>query len=383
MAPKKLTEADKTSILKLYRKPEETTSTLADRFGVSNSTISRLLKAKLPEQEYGQLIQQKRSTADKSPATSSGIKDSKAKAAPAKDKSKKKPSRRVEATSAEEASTAETSVPILKNQEEAAESAAQVAADTPPTEKSSTPVKRTRRRSQKADSSDQATGQLSLPTDDESTEDNTVADQPQPAPKEPPKLKADRTATEPEAKEAPKLKADRTAPADDEDDDLPEDIPTDWDDNVATLDDDYDDDDDDDDFEEDGENWESDDVDSAPHLDKLEITPLATASLPRLCYVVVERSTSELVALPLRTFAHLGDIPETEGESRTLPVFDIHRVARRFSRRNQRVVKLPDGELLQTTSPYLQAKCITRLLIDGQVFALEGSNGHEETAAVE
>jgi hypothetical protein len=86
--------------------------------------------------------------------------------------------------------------------------------------------------------------------------------------------------------------------------------------------------------------------------------------------VVVERTSSELVVLPLRTFAELGQIPEEEGESRTLPVFENHNVARRFSRRNQRVVKVPDGTLLQTTSAYLKAKGITRLFIDGQVFSL-------------
>ncbi len=112
-------------------------------------------------------------------------------------------------------------------------------------------------------------------------------------------------------------------------------------------------------------------MDTAPHVEKVEISPLTESSLPQLCYVVVERSSSELVALPLRSFAHLGEIPDAEVESRTLPVFDNHRIARRFSRRNQRVVKLPDGGLLQTTSPYLMAKGITRLLIDGQVFALE------------
>ncbi len=68
MAPKKLTEADKTAILSLYRQPQETTSTLADRYGVSNSTISRLLKSSLPEAEYSLLIQQKRGTSEK-PAT--------------------------------------------------------------------------------------------------------------------------------------------------------------------------------------------------------------------------------------------------------------------------------------------------------------------------
>jgi hypothetical protein len=103
----------------------------------------------------------------------------------------------------------------------------------------------------------------------------------------------------------------------------------------------------------------------------VEIYPLTANVLPPLCYLVVEKVSSELVALPLRTFASLGQIPETEGDARTLPVFGNHHVARRFSRRSQRVIKVPDGSLLKTTGPYLQAKGITRLLIDGQVFALE------------
>ena len=60
MSPKKLTEDDKQEILDLYRQTPETTSTLAERFGVSSSTISRFLKMSLSENEYEVLIQQKR-----------------------------------------------------------------------------------------------------------------------------------------------------------------------------------------------------------------------------------------------------------------------------------------------------------------------------------
>jgi hypothetical protein len=49
-------------------------------------------------------------------------------------------------------------------------------------------------------------------------------------------------------------------------------------------------------------------------------------------------------------------------------------VARRFSRNKQRVIKVPDGDLIARTSPYLQAKGITRLLVDGQVFELDNGN---------
>ncbi|PSB50234.1 helix-turn-helix domain-containing protein, partial [Chamaesiphon polymorphus] len=60
MSSKKITDADKLEIVDLYRQSGETTASLASRYGVSNSTISRLLKTSIPEAEYEILIQQKR-----------------------------------------------------------------------------------------------------------------------------------------------------------------------------------------------------------------------------------------------------------------------------------------------------------------------------------
>ncbi|ELR98635.1 hypothetical protein GLO73106DRAFT_00024720, partial [Gloeocapsa sp. PCC 73106] len=60
MSPKKLSDADKQEIIELYRTSPETTSTLADRYGVSSSTISRFLKSYFSESEYVKLIQHKR-----------------------------------------------------------------------------------------------------------------------------------------------------------------------------------------------------------------------------------------------------------------------------------------------------------------------------------
>ena len=62
MAPRKLSDADKRDVIEIYRQPGETTSTIAKRYGVSTSTISRILKTQLPEDEYRALISQKRSS---------------------------------------------------------------------------------------------------------------------------------------------------------------------------------------------------------------------------------------------------------------------------------------------------------------------------------
>jgi hypothetical protein len=133
------------------------------------------------------------------------------------------------------------------------------------------------------------------------------------------------------------------------------------------LDDDLDDDDEDeDDFEE----FDTRAIERRrTRTDRLNILPLANASFPKPCYLVVDRS-AELITRPLKEFSDLGEIPSNEVSEKTLPVFDNHRVARRFSNRSQRVIKVPDGNMLQRTEPYLHAKGITRLLFDGQVYSL-------------
>ncbi|MBC6430754.1 hypothetical protein FM036_07885 [Nostoc sp. HG1] len=91
--------------------------------------------------------------------------------------------------------------------------------------------------------------------------------------------------------------------------------------------------------------------------------------MPKTCYLVIDRS-SELITRPLKDFGDLGQIPSLETQQRTLPVFDNHRVAKRFSTKRDRVIKVPDSKMLHKARTHLQAKGITRLLIDGQVYSL-------------
>ncbi len=69
--PKKLTPSQKQVILDLYRRTPETTSTLAQRYQVSNSTISRFLKNALSRDEYEHLIQKKRLARTQKPNSNS------------------------------------------------------------------------------------------------------------------------------------------------------------------------------------------------------------------------------------------------------------------------------------------------------------------------
>ena len=293
MSPRKLTEEDKKQIIQLYRDSEATTSTLAEEYDVSSSTISRFLKNNLSEAEYEELIQQKRlarTSKSERPATKTK-----------QDKDQKKTSSESKKKVTTSTQPSSITQPILSTSESQKDSVAQK-----PKEKIKTPSKI----------------------------------------KEP------------------------LPPEEDEADDI-DDL-----DVVALgemLGEDLDDlDEEDDDYEDDWDN-ETDEEVAYPHAGigniGIEILPLADASFPRTCYLVIDRS-SELITRPLEDFADLGAIPEEEIQQRTLPVFDNHRVARRFSHRRERVIKVPDGRMLQKTSSYLEAKGITRLLIDGQVYSL-------------
>lgn len=290
----RLTDTDKTKIIELYRQTGETTLTLAEQYGVSNTTISRILKSSLSAEEYETLIQQKRS------ASRGGTK------------------------------TATVDTPAVQgNLLETPERPEVVEPEViEAVEKPSKPVRRVKRRSSVSEAAEEE-----APPVEEAVQVKAV-----------------------EAISAEDLtpNASEMLDEDDDEDDLDDDL-----DDLDSLD-------------------EEDDDDEPAILpsiqlsaaDFIRVLPIAEAAIPRTCYLVVDRS-AELVARPLSEFAELGQIPSGEVEARTLPVFDNHRVAKRFSNiRTQRVIKVPDSRVLQKAAPYLQAKGITRLLIDGQVYAL-------------
>jgi transposase-like protein len=295
MSPKKLNDDDKQEILKLYRQTPETTSTLADRYGVSSSTISRFLKSYLSESEYEELIQQKRLA---------------------------------RTAKSELPSTQTYAKPVLVISESQSES------QNPKIE-----------------------GELVLVTSKRQVESSSM----ETSTKQPLIL-----AKYQSSKYAQHLEKDN------EEDDLEmvdvialgEMIGEDLSDGI----------DDDEDLEdEDWDEGEEENYDQSLAQDSdVKVLPLSSAIFPKTCYLVIDRS-AELIARPLKEFAHLGQIPTEEVQQKTLPVFDNHQGARRFSNRFQRVIKVPDGRLLYKSCPHLYAKGITRLLMDGQIYSIESN----------
>lgn len=362
MAPKRLSDDEKKEIVDLYRQPEETTSTLAARYGVSSSTISRILKQNLSADEYDALVQQKRTGSGKPSIVDTTLD------LPGIGKVGKAA-----------ASSAHQPEAQPETQPESASESAVVEPEKAESPKADSWTKPKLR----GDRPSAAVGQSSRAA--ESPDHSQDGDEPdEESESSPPRRKrrvsaadADVNGHQPtpekskDEKKAPAVGAKFDRNGDDESDENDEAFSY-----SSYEDDDHEDDDDlDDDFSDDlDDEDDEDDEDDIPapiqNRDLVKVFPFADVELPRTCYLVIDRF-AELIAPPMKDFAELGKIPDEEMSAKTLPIFDNHRVAKRFAnRRTQRIVKVPDGRMLQKTMPYLSAKGITRLLLDGQVYAL-------------
>lgn len=409
MSSKKITDADKLEIARLYRLAGDTTASLASRFGVSNSTISRLLKTNIPEAEYEVLIQQKRgskveieeeSTTDEPIVMSAAI----------------PPATVVE----ENPNQPDLVIPNC-------EDPAPLASTLPPdrdllplpasnTEEDSNTSRRVRRRSSAplAAASDEPTASNQSVTTIEPTPViveifvepiPVVVEMAEVAIFDPPIANntdiypTDRSSKIPVQPPIPRTPALREILSDSKDrysnpppapapiaeiftDELEEDLDLDSEDVNALAamfgEEIADGDDDDDEFAE--EDWDEEPTSADEQVDPnqfltgdrlhVQVTPLSKATLPRTCYIVIDKF-AELIVRPLKDFADLGQISGEEIQQRTLPVFDNHRVAKRFSnQRTQRVIKVPDSRVFYKTTQQLRSKGITCLLVDGNIYSL-------------
>jgi transposase-like protein len=419
MSPKKITDTDKLELVQLYRQAGETTASLANRYGVSNSTISRILKTTIPEPEYEELIQQKRGAKNgideevsakieesiQTDAAASAVNTAPDESMPDKLASSVESAAQPElepilpgSDDKNEGNLDRVAVPVNSVPTPATESTAQINEDLGQTNR------RVRRRSSAPE------GELPQPTSvsdaipstvndfDRSTQTLAVsnfsssiaAQLPEIAPsgstqppvtsptQRTPILRNARPLNEyfTDSADANPTYSLETDDSDEEEDDNPEDVnvlAAMFGEEIADTDDeDFDDDDDDDD---DDDEFASTDRQSDRELlpiDRLhlQIIPLSQAILPRTCYIVIDKF-AELIVRPLKDFAELGQIPGEEMQQRTLPIFDNHRVAKRFSnQRTQRVIKVPDSKVFHKTSQHLQSKGIARLLVDGNIYSL-------------
>ncbi|WP_310481438.1 hypothetical protein [Chamaesiphon sp. VAR_48_metabat_403] len=406
MTSKKITDADKLEIADLYRSGD-TTAALANRYGVSNSTIGRILKSTIPEAEYESLIDRNRSSkanSDKeiilpieltpiSPvlAIDTAAPAPVASLLPAIDLDPTLESNPTIPTAPDLGDSVRSSEPIhagdnsdIQNRRVRRRSSApidnqQIEIDLSPAmvenDRSlalAKPLEEKPSSMEIVSTPDPETTQTRAKLDLPATELPKSAISP-PIPRTPVlrEILADShdRYTNPPVVAVPEIV---NSTAENEEDNEPEDVnalAAMFGEEIAENDDDEEEDSD-----SDSEDWveETDATDRLLTADRLHVRvkPLSEATLPRTCYIVIDKF-AELIVRPLKDFADLGQISGEETQQRTLPVFDNPRVAKRFSnQRTQRVIKVPDSRVFYKTTQHLKSKGIACLLIDGNIYSL-------------
>ncbi|MEE3716871.1 hypothetical protein V2H45_08955 [Tumidithrix elongata RA019] len=380
----KLSIADKKEILRLYCETDATTTQLAKQYEISSSTVLRLLQELIPAEEYKQIVGQKQSKVKKSAASPAEIVPSSAlpKASP-----QKSPQPRINQLnlidnlsdpqpSFHGAFKSAFGAPSTEPDFEPGYREAVVVnptVTTPPVEKIiGKPITKQallKRQAEELLERQQAELQERLQQELYVTDTPAIAYN-APAPQD--SVLASEVGNDLGVDPEVLLSEinNEIIVEGSVDDEFDEDEEEDGDDSDLLDEDDLDED-----FEEDDESdGEFEDISAFVGGDpvdasvKLNILPLEDAELPSTCYMVVDKS-AEIITRPLRDFKELGLIPPEENQARTVALFDNHRIARRFSNQNQRVIKFP-GDLIYATHEKLAQKGITRLLFGGHVYAL-------------
>jgi hypothetical protein len=99
---------------------------------------------------------------------------------------------------------------------------------------------------------------------------------------------------------------------------------------------------------------------------------LVADELPESLYLLVDREV-ELKGTPVKDFSELGNVAPEEEELQAIALFANPRQAKRQCGRSQRVIKLPDPSLLERTAPYILAQGISRIVLEGALYAVPGS----------
>lgn len=407
MSARRLNDGEKKIIVGLYRESGETAMSLAEQFGVSNTTISRILKAGIESIEYDRLIQQKRRGVDNTPTLNIAIPALLESPEPLSipepimipepepiltltkelDSSGRRLRRRratsepiVEANSIE--ANADVAKPIEVPTIEPIDR--EITTEKLSTEKQSIVgvvpafIQNFQKNFQSPDRMNDrfpSLNPISTPISAKPSakvELGSISEsdiEPEPLPDRP-------------IRKVIKVGVAKRRPVEleeeeDDDDDI---LPPVTEEISAILDEDFDedeegdDDDSDEDEDDDGEIYTDTEAQrdlTALHIQQfMRVIPLDQALMPRICYVVVDRS-AELVVRPLKDFGDTGQVTISSDQTMTLPIFDNPRGAKRFANaRTERVIKVPDSQVFRKTSDNLRSKGINYLFIEGQLYSL-------------
>ena len=109
-------------------------------------------------------------------------------------------------------------------------------------------------------------------------------------------------------------------------------------------------------------------IENGPQRD-LSSVPIAEVDLPKVVYMVVNKHI-ELETKLLKDFAVWDFLPEEDLNRKTIEIFFDIKIAKRFTNKEQKVIKVPNSDVFKIAAPILVSKGISRIVSSEILIAL-------------
>ena len=109
-------------------------------------------------------------------------------------------------------------------------------------------------------------------------------------------------------------------------------------------------------------------IENAPQRD-LSSVPIAEVDLPKVVYMVVYKHI-ELETKLLKDYAVWDFLPEEDLNRKTIEIFFDIKIAKRFTNKEQKVIKVPNSDVFKIAAPILVSKGISRIVSSEILIAL-------------
>ena len=97
--------------------------------------------------------------------------------------------------------------------------------------------------------------------------------------------------------------------------------------------------------------------------------PISEINFPDMVYMIVDKNI-ELEIKYLRDYPQWDFLPNSDLNRKTIEIFNDIKVAKRFCRKEQKVIKVPNTDVFKIAAPILISRGISRIISSEQLIAL-------------
>ena len=102
----------------------------------------------------------------------------------------------------------------------------------------------------------------------------------------------------------------------------------------------------------------------------LTSVPLNNFTIPQNSFLVVDKN-NELEIFYMRDFPEYEFLPDHDQKRRIIKLFSDKKAASTFCKKNQKIIKVPNGKVFNLVSPFLIEKGISRIIFDDNLLSIK------------